>query len=114
MTTTTIEAQCNARPTRLAFVLPNDDKDLLRTVIARTTNLWGGMLNPIVILDDSNRVIQGRHHELRMRDPYLELQANVLRAFDPDVVINFGPVDLPTEFKEFGHRTHPANVLDWN
>ena len=114
MATTTIEAQCNARPTRLAFVIPNDDKDLLRTVIARTTNLWGGMLNPIVILDDSNRVIQGRHHEPRMRDPYLELQANVLREFDPDVVINFGPVDLPAEFKEFGHRTHPANVLDWN
>ena len=43
MGTTTIEARCNARPTRLAFILPRPDRDLMMNVIARATTLWGGL-----------------------------------------------------------------------
>src|SRR5438132_45811 len=62
MATTTIEARCNARPTRLAFILPHPDRDLLFTVIARATSLWGGLFNPIVILDDSTRKTNTRSY----------------------------------------------------
>jgi len=41
MSSRTIEARCNARPTRLAFVLPTPDKNLLLSVIARATLLEG-------------------------------------------------------------------------
>ncbi len=62
MATTTIEARCNARPTRLAFILPNPEPELLLSVIARSTSLWGGIFNPIVILEDSTRKTSGVHY----------------------------------------------------
>ncbi len=46
VTTTTIEAQCNSRPTRLAFILDKPDPDQLKTVFARACTLWGGVFNP--------------------------------------------------------------------
>ncbi|MEA2258989.1 MAG: hypothetical protein QOJ51_1814, partial [Acidobacteriaceae bacterium] len=39
MGTTTIEARCNARPTRLAFIIPKPDRDLLIGVMSRATSL---------------------------------------------------------------------------
>jgi hypothetical protein len=95
MATSTIEARCNARPTRLAFVLPNANIGMLISVFARATSLWGGMFNPIIILDDAGRRVCGRHIELSPERSYLELQENLLRAFDPDLLCNFGGEPLP-------------------
>ena len=113
MATTTIEARCNARPTRLAFILPTPDRDLLLSVIARATTLWGGLFNPIVILDDSTRKTAGVHYTLLPPDPYLKLQSDLLKAFDPDLLINYSADPLPAELKDWQHRTFPAERLDW-
>src|ERR1700722_15843208 len=113
MTTTTIEARCNARPTRLAFILPRADRDLLLSVIARTTTLWGGLFNPIVILDDASRKTVGVHYTVLPPDPYLKIQSDMLKAFDPDLLINYSSDPLPSELKLWEHRTFPADRLDW-
>ena len=113
MATTTIEARCNARPTRLAFVLPNPDRALLISVIARATTLWGGLFNPIIILDDSTRKTAGVHYTTFPPDPYLEIQRDTLMAFDPDLLINFSANPLPPELKLWQHRSFPAAALDW-
>jgi len=112
MATSTIEARCNARPTRLAFVLPNANKEMLISVFARATSLWGGMFNPIIILDDAGRRVSGRHIELIPERPYLELQENLLRAFDPDLLCNFANDPLPRELSDFQHRTFNADRLE--
>ena|ERR1039457_6707512 len=83
MSTTTIEARCNARPTRLAFILPKPDHDLVLSVIARATSLWGGIFNPIVILDDTGREVRGVQEQLNSQASYLERQAELLKDFDP-------------------------------
>jgi hypothetical protein len=113
MATTTIEARCNARPTRLAFILPNPDLDLLIRVIARGTALWGGIFNPIVILNDSTRKTSGVHYTMPPPDPYIQIQAEMLRAFDPDLLISYSNDPLPEELKPWQHRTFPADHLDW-
>jgi hypothetical protein len=113
MATTTIEARCNARPTRLAFILPNPDHDLLLSVVARATTLWGGIFNPIVILDDSTRKTSGVHYTMLPPVPYMQIQADMLRAFDPDLLFSYSNDPLPTELKPWQHRTFPANRLDW-
>jgi hypothetical protein len=114
MGTTTIEARCNARPTRLTFILPRPDRDLLLNVISLATNLWGGMFNPIIILDDTARVAPGAHYEMLPPQPYLELQDDILRSFDPDILVNYSDDALPEALKHFQHRTYPAARLDWN
>ncbi len=113
MGTTTIEARCNARPTRLAFILPSPEPKLLLSVIARATSLWGGVFNPIVILDDATRKTSGVHYTVLPADPYLQIQADMLRAFDPDLLVSYSNDPLPPELKPWQHRTIPADRLDW-
>jgi len=113
MSTTTIEVRCNARPTRLAFVVPTPDRDLLLSVIARATSLWGGIFNPIVILDGSTREVRGRQEQITSPAQYLEGQTDILKAFDPDFLPNFSADPLPQELKEFQHRAFAAERLDW-
>jgi hypothetical protein len=113
MATTTIEARCNSRPTRLAFILPHPDRDLVLSVIARATTLWGGLFNPIIILDDSTRKTAGVHYTALPPDPYLATQSALLKAFDPDVLINYSTDALPSELKSWQHRMFPADRLDW-
>ncbi|MGA8271961.1 MAG: hypothetical protein WB919_10430 [Candidatus Sulfotelmatobacter sp.] len=112
MSTTTIEARCNARPTRLAFILPTPGRDLLLSVMARATSLWGGMFNPIIILDGSTREVRGRQEEILSRGQYLESQSDLLKAFDPDFLVNFSSDALPEELKKFQHRTFAAENLE--
>jgi hypothetical protein len=115
MGTTTIEARCNARPTRLAFIIPKPDRDLLIGVMSRATSLWGGMFNPIVILDDSTRVARGVYHDrFPPQESYIQRQDDILRSFDPDILINYSDDPLPEVLKHFQHRTYPAARLDWN
>jgi hypothetical protein len=111
--TTTIEARCNARPTRLAFILPHPDRNLLLSVIARATTLWGGLFNPIIILDGSTRKTAGVHYTTLPTEPYLTIQSNILKAFDPDLLISYSSDPLPPELKGWQHRTFPAERLDW-
>jgi hypothetical protein len=112
MPTSTIEATCNARPTRLAFVIPAPDRDLLLSVIARATSLWGGIFNPIVILDDSTREVRGLQERTVSHGQYLEGQGDILKAFDPDLLVTFAADPLPDQLKEFRHRAFPADKLD--
>ncbi len=114
MGTTTIEARCNARPTRLAFILPRPDRQLLLNVICRATTLWGGIFNPIIILDDATRVARGVHYEILPPQRYIERQDDILRSFDPDILVNYSDDPLPDALKHFRHRTYPAARLDWN
>jgi hypothetical protein len=113
MGTTTIEARCNARPTRLAFIVPHPDRALLLSVIARATSLWGGLFNPIIVLDDSTRKTAGVHYTMLPPKPYLGIQSDTLEAFDPDLLVNYSGNPLPPELKAWQHRTFPAERLDW-
>ena len=112
MATTTIEAQCNARPTRLAFVLDKPDYDQLKTVFARACTLWGGIFNPIVILDDATRKTTGQHYQYGV-EPYLQTRADLLKAFDPDLLIRYSNIDLPSELVAWKHLCFPSSNLDW-
>lgn len=113
MATTTIEAQCNARPTRLAFILSKPDHDLLNTVFARACTLWGGIFNPILILNDSYRKTAGVHYTMVPTNPYLNTQSDLLKAFDPDLLITYTEEELPKELALWKHRTFPSTNLDW-
>jgi hypothetical protein len=114
MSTSTIEASCVARPTRLAFVIPTPNRDLLLSVFARATSLWGGIFDPIIILDDSTREVHGVQEQMVSHGQYLEGQADILKAFDPDFLVNFSADPLPEQLKEFEHRTFAAERLDWH
>jgi hypothetical protein len=113
MATTTIETQCNARPTRLALILSKPEHGQLNAVFARACALWGGVFNPIVILDDSTRKTAGRHYTTYPVDPYLKIQSDLLKAFDPDLLITYSEEDLPQELSRWKHRTFPSAKLDW-
>jgi hypothetical protein len=95
MPTTTITARCNARPTRLAFVLPTPDRAILFATIARATSLWGGVYNPIIIPDGSTRTVHGQQEEHSSAGDYLVSQAAILKAFDPDLLFSFSADPLP-------------------
>lgn len=112
MPTTTLTARCNARPTRLAFVLPTPDRETLFAVIARATSLWGGIYNPIIILDGSTRVVHGIQEERSSGGDYLRSQEGILKAFDPDMLFTFSPDLLPDQLKALQHRTYPAAQLE--
>jgi len=81
-------------------------------VIARATSLWGGVFDPIVILDGSKREVRGVQEELLSQGQYLRSQSDLLKAFDPDFLACFGADPLPDELKEFQHRTFGAARLD--
>jgi hypothetical protein len=112
MPTTTLTARCNARPSRLAFVLSTPDRETLFAIIARATSLWGGIYNPIIILDGSTRVVRGLQEERSSGDDYMRSQEATLKAFDPDILFTFSPEPLPDQLKAFQHRTYPAAKLE--
>ena len=116
MATTTLEARCNARPTSLfAFILPEPGSGDAVLGDGVPTRTWGGIFNPIVILDDAMRQARGVHYTTLPPDhPYLESQSNLLMAFDPDLLINYGTDNLPPALHKFQHRTFAADRLDWN
>jgi hypothetical protein len=113
METRTIEVRCNARPTRLGFVLPSPDNKLLLEVICTATNLWGGLFDPVLILDGSSRIVRGKQEEHSSSGPYLGSQSALLQAFDPDFLITFSADPLPVELAKFQHRTFTHDRLEW-
>jgi len=92
------------RPTRLAFVHSKPDHDQLNAVFARASTLWGGVFNPIVIVDDSTRKTAGVHYTTIPPDSYVKLQADMLKAFDADLLITYSAVPLPEGLAFWKHR----------
>lgn len=93
MPTTAITAQCNARPSRLAFVLPTPDRETSFAVIARATSLWGYLQS-----DHHPRrkhsIVHGIQEERSSGGDYLRSQEVALEAFDPDIRRGF-PLRTP-------------------
>ena len=107
----TIRVSCVARPARIAFLLGKPDHAQLREVLKINTTLWGGMFNPIVILDGSDKRHLGRHAEYA--DSHEKRTLALLRDFDPDVLIRYTDV-LPDYLNAFGHRCFGPEKLRWN
>ncbi len=66
-----------------------------------------------MILDDSTRKTTGRHYQYGV-DPYLQTQADLLKAFDPDLLIKYFEGNLPRELTPWKHLCFPSSNLDWN
>ena len=108
-----LHISCNIRPARIAFVVSKPEPALLAEIFRVNTVLWGGVLNPVVVLDDSTRKSVGRHYEYGER-PYHEEIRLLLREFDPDLLINFDGSALPSFFDVFKERTFGKDALSWN
>jgi hypothetical protein len=113
MPTRTIHVACNTRPIRLAFLLGKPERDVLEEVLRLNTTLWGGLLNPIIILDGSSRKEVGVHYQygdMQYEDEVL----STLMEFDPDILINYSNAALPASLAPFRDRTHPRDALRWD
>lgn len=108
-----LHVSCNIRPARIAFVIRKPEPAILEEVFRVNTVLWGGVLNPVVVLDDSTRKKVGRHYEYG-DTPYDEEIRLLLREFDPDLLINFDGSALPASFDVFKERTFTKDALRWN
>jgi hypothetical protein len=113
MSTRTVQIVCNTRPARLAFLIDSPDPAALENVFRLNTLLWGGMLNPVVVLDGSTRKQTGVHYEYEKSDYNLE-QLQLLKAFDPDLLISYSSADLPSFLGPFKERTFAPGVMRWN
>jgi hypothetical protein len=113
MTTTTLQIDYNTRPVRLAFVVDKPDPATLEKVFRLNTVLWGGLLNPVVVLDGSARKQVGAHYTYE-DSTYDQEQLGLLKAFDPDILINYSNVQLPPYLAPFKERTFPLEIMRWN
>jgi hypothetical protein len=71
---------------------------MLEKVFELNTLLWGGMLNPVVVLDGTTRKQVG---------PSLRLRKLNVR---PDILINYSNAQLPPFLAPFRERTFPLGV----
>src|SRR5271157_4668696 len=94
MSTGTIQINCNTRPVRIAFLVDKPDPATLEKVFRLNTLLWGGILNPVVVLDGSTRKQVGVHYAYE-NSTYEQEQLWLLKAFDPDILISFSNIPLP-------------------
>jgi hypothetical protein len=85
------------------------EHSVLQEILNINTLLWGGILNPIVVLDGSTCPT-----EEYPSHTYEEGVVRLLREFDPDVLINFSGVELPEVFAPFQRRTFDRSFLQWN
>jgi len=108
-----LHVSCKIRPVRIAFVISKPEPAILEEVFRANTVLWGGLLNPVVVLDDSTRTKVGRHYQYD-DTPYAEEVRLLLREFDPDLLINFDGSVLPASFDAFKERTFTKDALRWN
>lgn len=113
MGTQTLHMICNARPVRLAFLVDKPEPATLEEVFRLNTLLWGGSLNPVVVLDGSTRKQVGRHYDYE-RLPYDQELLSLLKEFDPDVLINYSNAAMPPSLAPFKQRIFPADVTRWN
>jgi hypothetical protein len=108
-----LHVSCNVRPARIAFVIRKPEPAILEEVFRVNTVLWGGLLNPVVVLDDSTRKKVGRHYQYD-DTAYAQEVRLLLREFDPDLLINFDGSLLPASFDVFKERTFTKDALRWN
>ena len=108
-----LHVSCNIRPARIAFVISKPDPAILEEVFRVNTVLWGGLLNPVVVLDDSTRKRVGRYYQYD-DTPYAEELRLLLREFDPDLLINFDGSVLPASLDVFKERIFTKDALRWN
>jgi hypothetical protein len=113
MSTRTIQINCNTRPVRLAFLVDKPDPATLEEVFKLNTLLWGGLLNPVVVLDGSSRKQVGRHYAYET-SAYDEEQLQLLKAFDPDILVSYSNDKLPDFLAPFRERIFSKDVLRWN
>lgn len=67
------------RPSRYAFIVDEHDFDAALQAVSLNTALWGGVYNPIVPLTPAAS------------------QQGLLKAFDPDILVNLTGADLPVD-----------------
>lgn len=113
MSTRTLQINCNTRPVRLAFLVDKPDPSTLEKVFTLNTQLWGGSLNPVVILDGNTRKQVGAYYAYE-DSTYEQEQLWLLKAFDPDLLINYSNTQLPSFLDPFKERTFPLDVMRWN
>jgi len=113
MNTRTLHVDCNTRPVRLAFLVDKPEPKTLDEVFRLNTLLWGGMFNPVVVLDGAHRKTVGRHYAYD-NEPYENEVVQLLREFDPDFLINYSGVAPPPSLTPFGDRILPREGLRWN
>jgi len=113
MSTRTIQINYNTRPVRLAFLVEKPDPATLEKVFRLNALLWGGILNPVLVLDGSARKQVGVHY-LFEDCTYEQEQLWLLKAFDPDILINYSNTPLPSFLAPFKERTLPPDVMRWN
>jgi hypothetical protein len=113
MSTRTIQINHNIRPVRLAFLVDKPDPATLERVFRLNKLLWGGSLNPMVVLDGSTRKQVGRHYAFEASE-YDQEQLRLLKAFDPDILINYSNIELPSFLAQFKGRTFPAEAMRRN
>jgi hypothetical protein len=113
MATCTVQVNYSMRPARIAFLVEKADPAVLEQIFRLNTTLWGGLLNPIVALDGRDRLQVGRHYAYGAL-PYEQELLALLRAFDPDILINYSGVDLPRFLAPFEERTFSQDVMRWN
>jgi hypothetical protein len=113
MGTQTLQINCATRPVRLAFLVDKPDPATLEKVFQLNMLLWGGSLNPVVVLDGSSRKQVGVHYAYE-DSKYEQEQLWLLEAFDPDILINYSNTALPPFLAPFKERTFLPDVLRWN
>jgi len=113
MGTKTIQINCNVRPVRTAFLVEKPDPAAIEKIFSLNSILWGGMLNPVVVLDGSARSQVGAFYAGE-NVPYAEEQFSLLKAFDPDIFINYSNARLPSCFAPFERRTFPLEAIRLN
>ncbi|MGH7485922.1 MAG: hypothetical protein ACREMY_10035, partial [bacterium] len=114
MTTSTLQVFCDVRPARIAFVVARADEQELRNIFQLNATLWGGIYNPIVVLDGSGQARVG-DHETFGRTTHEDEILWMLKEFDPDVLIAYSDLAaLPQYLKPFEHRMFKRLELRWN
>lgn len=113
MATRTLHFNCSTRPVRLAFLLDKPEPAVLQEVFRLNTVLWGGALNPVIVLDGTKRKQVGVHYQYE-ETPYDQELLRTLREFDPDMLVNYSNTAIPDWLAPFGARIIAKDALRWN
>lgn len=111
MDTRTLHVACNTRPARLAFLIDKPEPQILEEVFRLNTLVWGGMFNPVVVMDGTSRKRVGRHYMFE-GDTYEREVILQLEEFDPDFLIDYSGVQITPALNRF--RILPRQGLRWN
>lgn len=111
METRTLHVACNTRPARLAFLINTPEPGVLEEVFRLNTLLWGGMFNPVVVMDGTSRQRVGRHYMFE-DETYEREVVHLLEEFDPDFLIDYSGVQITPALNRF--RILPRQRLRWN